>query len=99
MAKDFWVDYDDPPFPAIRHWSHPRFDPNYNDLVTLTQARKEIKEKCRQERQHWLAVMHRQVSLSGQTIERDAQAARKPQPSFRELEAEELKVLMGETDA
>lgn len=76
MAKDFWVDYDDPPFPAIRHRSHPRFDSRYTELVTLTQARREIKEKCRQERQHWLAVMNRQVSLSSQTIERDAQASR-----------------------
>lgn len=77
MAKDFWVDYDDPPFPTIRHRSHPKFDPRFHDLVTLTTARAEIKEKCRVERQHWLAVMHRVTGLSGQTIERDAQEARR----------------------
>lgn len=76
MAKDFWIDHSDPPYPMIRHRSHPKFEPQFTELITLTQARREIKEKCRVERQHWLAVLHHQTALSAQTIERDAQSAR-----------------------
>lgn len=75
-AKEFWVDHNDPPYPTIRHRSYPTFDPQYNDLVSLTQARHEIKEKCRQERQHWLAVMNHQLDISGDIIIQEAKQAR-----------------------
>jgi hypothetical protein len=76
MAKDFWIDSSDPPYPAIRHRSYPSFDPKFNDLMTLTEARREIKEQCRQHRQHWLAVMHHQVDQSSEAIIREATTAR-----------------------
>jgi hypothetical protein len=76
MAKEFWIDHSDPPYPAIRHRSHPQFEPQFTDLMTLIQARNEIKEQCRRERQHWLSVMHHQIDISGDRIIREAKEAR-----------------------
>lgn len=72
MAEEFWIDYSDPPFPAIRHKWHPSFDSRYHELMTLTKAREEIKERCRQERRHWLAVMKIQLSLNSTDIMNEA---------------------------
>lgn len=77
MANDYWVDYSDPPYPAIRHRSHPLFDHKYNPLISLSAAKREIKEKCRVERQHWLSVMNRQISLTPEDIQQDAEETRK----------------------
>jgi hypothetical protein len=72
MAKDFWIDESDPPYPAIRHTSHGEFDSSHHKVMSLTEARREIKEQCRQHRQHWLAVMHHQVDQSPEAIIREA---------------------------
>lgn len=77
MAKDFWIDSSDPPYPAIRHRAYPTFDAQYDEALTLPEARKQIKERCRTERQHWLAVMHHQVDQSPEDIIREALAAGK----------------------
>lgn len=76
MANDYWVDHSDPPYPAIRHRSYLTFDPQYNELMSLSAARREIKEKCRSERQHWLAVQHTQLAQTPEVIEMDAKNSR-----------------------
>lgn len=76
MANEYWIDYSDPPYPTIRHRSHPLWDYKYNDLLSLTGAKREIKEKCRAERQHWLAVQHRQTSLTPEAILQDVEEAK-----------------------
>jgi hypothetical protein len=58
--------------------------------MTLTEARREIKEQCRQHRQHWLAVMHHQVDQSPEAIIREAKEAREPRPSLSRLLREEM---------
>lgn len=77
MAKDFWVDQSDPPFPQIQHRGHPNFEPEFCELMSLTEARRTVKETCRQHRNHWLAVMNHQVSRSANDIVKDALAAGK----------------------
>lgn len=77
MAKDFWIDSSDPPYPAIRHRSYPSFEPRFSEVLTLTEARQQIKETCREHRQHWLAVMHHQVDQSPEQIIKEALDARK----------------------
>jgi acetylornithine deacetylase/succinyl-diaminopimelate desuccinylase-like protein len=99
MAKDFWIDSSDPPYPAIRHRSYPTFDPRFNDAMTLTEARREIKEHCRSHRQHWLAVMHHQVDQTAEAIIEEALEVNTPGPSLKKLMAEEQRALSGETDA
>lgn len=76
MARDFWIDESDPPYPAIRHRSHPSFEERFSDLMSLTTARQQIKEKCRVERQHWLAVMHHQIDQGAEAIIQEAVEAR-----------------------
>jgi hypothetical protein len=99
MVKEFWVDYDDAAFPVIRHRSHPNFSPEYTDLITLTAARAEIKERCRQERQHWLSVMHHQTDISGEKIIQEAKDAAKRQPSLKNLLDDEMEYLERNSDA
>jgi hypothetical protein len=77
MAKDFWVDSSDPPYPAIRHRSYPGFDSRYTEVMTLAKARREIKQLCRQHRQHWLAVMHYQSDRSPEAIIQEAIEAKR----------------------
>lgn len=77
MARDFWIDESDPPYPAIRHISHPNFEERFCTVLSLTAARQQIKEKCRIERQHWLAVMHHQVDQGVDSIIREAIEARR----------------------
>lgn len=79
MAKDYWIDDSDPPFPQIRHRSHPDTNAGYvkEEFFTLNEAKREIKEQCRQHRQHWLAVMHRQVAQTSAQLVAEAEEARK----------------------
>lgn len=77
MARDYWIDSSDPPYPAIRHIKHPSFEEGHSVIMSLTEARQGIKEKCREERQHWLAVMHHQVNQSIESIIREAIDARR----------------------
>jgi hypothetical protein len=72
MAQDFWVDESDNPYPAIRHRSHPEFMGSHAEIMTLAQAQRRIKEICRSHRQHWLAVMHRQLDQTPKDIIQDA---------------------------
>lgn len=69
--KEFWIDYSDPPYPGIRHKSHPGYDSRWTDLMTLTQCRREIKEHARQHRQHWLTIMKLQLGRSEEQIRRN----------------------------
>ena len=98
MAKNYWIDHSDPPFPQIRHQSHPEFDDRFHELMALTQARAEIKIICRQHRQHWLAVMNYQLSQSPESIIQEAKQARELGPTLKQLLAEEM-TNRGEPDA
>jgi truncated hemoglobin YjbI len=40
--------------------------------MTLAQAQRRIKKICREHRQHWLAVMHRQLDQTPENIVKDA---------------------------
>lgn len=71
MARDYWIDSTDPPFPAIRHKSHRNFDERWDELLTLTAARQQIKDTCRENRKHWLSVMENQLGQTAEEIQQD----------------------------
>lgn len=67
--KKFWVDWDDKAFPRIRPaaeaWE------NYTDLKSLKACKRDIRTHAREERQHWLAIIHLTDVLTEEKIERD----------------------------
>lgn len=78
MAADYWIDESDPPYPQIRHRSHPDTNTGYvkEEFFTLRQAKEEIKKTCRSHRQHWLAVMHHQLEQTPEKLMAEAERAR-----------------------
>lgn len=76
MAKNYWIDHSDAAFPAIRHQTHPSFgwEGGPDDLMTLSEARREIKETCRDHRRHWLAVMNYQLSRKAEDLIKEAKS-------------------------
>lgn len=77
MAKDFWIDQSDPPYPAIRHRSDLGFEPEYTEVMSFAEARKQLKIICREHRQYWLAVMNYQLQQTAEDIIREAVEARR----------------------
>lgn len=77
MAKEFWIDHSDPPYPEIRHISHPGFDERFYTALSFAGARREIRETCREHRNHWLSVRHTQLSRGVEEIIAEAISAGK----------------------
>lgn len=66
LDKSYWIDWDDPAFPKIRHRSHK--DWAKDELLTLRQAKRTIVARAREERQHWLAIMNQTVTLTPEKV-------------------------------
>jgi hypothetical protein len=60
--QNFWVDWDDPPYPTIRPASEA--GNLHGEFKTLRQCKREIREHARDIRKHWLAVMHHTEALT-----------------------------------
>lgn len=67
-SNRFWVDWSDPPFPRIRPASE-ALDLQ-TELKSLTACKKEIIERARQERNHWLTVINRTKDMTESKIYR-----------------------------
>lgn len=66
MANKFWVDWSDPPFPRIRPASEAT--DLLTELVSLTQCKKEIIIRAREEREHWLSIIKQTKELTDTQI-------------------------------
>lgn len=69
MAKNFWIDWSDPAFPEIRPVTS--YTPAEEELLTLREAKREIIQRARQDRQHWLAIINRTKELTVASIIRE----------------------------
>lgn len=66
MTNLFWVDWADPPYPRIRPASESQgLD---TGLKSLRKCKREIIQHAREEREHWLAIIHRTKELTDTVI-------------------------------
>lgn len=56
----YWVDWVDPPNPQIRPWRNG----DDEQPISLAAAKKKIVDRAKQERKHWLRVIHQTESLT-----------------------------------
>lgn len=65
----YWVDWKDKEFPEVRPASDT--DEFLTELKSLKACKRDIRTHAREERQHWLAVIHRTDALTEEKILRD----------------------------
>lgn len=71
MASSYWVDWDDENHPEIRPASSA---PEGVTPTSLTMAKVQIVTRARDERTHWLAVIHRTKAMTSAKIDREEES-------------------------
>ncbi|GAA1895124.1 hypothetical protein [Streptantibioticus ferralitis] len=73
MARRYWVDWSDHAYPAIRP---EREASGYADLVTLTEAKREIYNRADSIIDHWTTIKQRIRALRADDIKSESEGER-----------------------